>query len=79
MCPLCIGSALYLLGGAGSAGGAAALALRSLTRRGHHAQDEPGRSLRPDAESMPVHPCLPHPAHSLDNGIKETARQRDPA
>lgn len=33
MCPACIGSALLLLSGAGSAGGAAAVMLRSLTNR----------------------------------------------
>jgi len=33
MCPLCIGAALYLLSGAGSAGGAAALTARGVLRR----------------------------------------------
>jgi len=33
MCPLCVGSLLYLLSGAGSAGGATALTLRSVVRR----------------------------------------------
>lgn len=33
MCPLCIGTALYLLSGAGSAGGATALTVRSVLRR----------------------------------------------
>ncbi len=33
MCPICIGSALYVLGGAGSAGGIAALTMRTFKRR----------------------------------------------
>lgn len=33
MCPICIGTALYLLSGAGSAGGVTALTLRSIANR----------------------------------------------
>lgn len=33
MCPICVGSAMLLLSGAGSASGVAALTLRSITRR----------------------------------------------
>lgn len=50
MCPICIGSALYLLSGAGSAGGITALALRS-KRRGRNAEFPGNSDGRPEGDA----------------------------
>jgi hypothetical protein len=47
MCPLCVGTALALWGGTSSAGGVAAIALKSIRRRGH------ASSSRRASESLP--------------------------
>jgi hypothetical protein len=51
MCPLCIGSAALLFGSAGSAGGVAALTLRSIVRRHDRSQ-----RLEPDGISQARRP-----------------------
>jgi len=51
MCPACIGSALLMLSGIGSAGGAAAFTLRSVTRNRSRSSNASGRANESDSSA----------------------------
>lgn len=54
MCPLCIGSALLWLGGTGSAGGVAAVAMGVVSRRRKRPSRDTARPLPPAAGKLPA-------------------------
>jgi hypothetical protein len=76
MCPLCIGTALLLWSGTGSAGGVAAVALRSIGRRRHTLSfNRPYRSLHQAGENPPS--CVQEAEPSIQcsrTGVAEKSR-----
>jgi hypothetical protein len=59
MCPLCIGTALLLWSGTGSAGGVAAVTLRSIRRRRLTSQaEDPHRSPHKTGENVQADPDM---------------------
>jgi hypothetical protein len=54
MCPLCIGSALLWLGGTGSAGGVAAVAMGVVSRRRKRASRDAARLMPPSPGKLPA-------------------------
>jgi hypothetical protein len=74
MCPLCIGTALLLWSGTGSAGGVAAVALRSIRRRRHSPSfDGPHRSLHQAGEKQT---CCGQEAESLFQSFRSSVTEK---